>query len=221
MTPESIYTPQLCLPAPKKSRTRLPAVLLALIFALGTLLYLLIPMDLSVEPEAQSLELTAAAGMLQQDCFSVQDGVLYFDESKFIPSPILVIPSAIQGEAVTAIGPGCFENVQGITTMILPSSITRIGENAFAGCTDLRGLELSEGITSIGEGAFQDCMSLESLYIPTAVTFIGEGAFDNCPRLLYIFYGGFYSEWEGLYAEYITPFTWIISLDGEYPHGAK
>lgn len=221
MTPKATYTPQLCLPAPKKSRAWLPAVLLALMFAVGTLLYLLIPMNPSVEAEPQALELNPAAGMLQQDCFSVRDGVLYFDESKFIANPILVIPSAIQGEAVTAIGPGCFENVEGVTTMILPSSVTRIETNAFAGCADLRGLELSEGVTFIGEDAFRDCMSLEALYIPTAVSSIGKGAFHNCPRLLYIFYSGFYSEWEGMYTEYITPFTWIITLDGEYPHGVK
>lgn len=221
MIPQPIYTPQLCLPAPDKRRSRYPALLLALMFAFGTFLFFLIPMDAAVETESHALEPNPAAGMLQQDCFSVQEGVLYFDESKWLPNPIVVVPAAIQGEAVTAIGPGCFENVTDITTLILPSSITAIGENAFAGCADLRGLELPQSVTFIGSNAFGGCASLEALYVPTAVTAIGDGAFTGCPRLLYIFYGGFYSEWERLYTDYITPFTWIISLDGEYRHGGK
>ena len=173
----------------------------------------------STDPAAHTTPESATT--FYSDCFILTDGVLYFDQSRYDDYPIVIIPETIDGQAVTAIGPGCFDGVSGITTIILPSSITRIDVRAFADCDDLRGLCIPEGVTSIAAEAFYGCESLEAVYIPTAVNSIGEKAFADCPAMVYLFYSGFYSDLYNMYPEVITPFTWAICLDGEYPYAAQ
>lgn len=209
--------PQRQAPIVTKRGKRLPVIILALLFLIGTLLFFLIPMDPGASAAAPSV--TDSNAMFQKDCFILKNGVLYFDGSSYTQSPILIVPARIDGQPVTAIGDGCFENVSGITTIMLPSSITSIGERAFAQCGDLRGLRISESVTSIGAEAFADCASLEAVFIPAAVTSIGEDAFHDCTALLYLFYNGYYSALYDMYPQVISPFTWAICLDGEYRHG--
>jgi len=221
------FPPPVGLPSPKKSRNRLPYLLLLGMLLIGTLLFFLIPMDMaqSAPNQVQSLPESTVApaqkGLLQKDCFLLENGTLYFDESKFIPSPILIVPAAIDQQPVRIIGESCFHNLQGVTTIILPSSITEIEDSAFAGCTDLRGVCVPNATQAIGANAFRGCKNLEAVYIPTGLDRIGTGAFDQCPKLSFIFYNGLYDEWLSLYPEVITPFTWVICWDGEYRHSAK
>lgn len=49
-----------------------------------------------------------------------------------------VVPSAIGGKAVTAIGHGVFAGMTNITTVYIPDSVKTIGARAFAGCTALQ-----------------------------------------------------------------------------------
>lgn len=207
-------------PAPKPRRGWVPVVLLAVMALLGILLLFLFPTD-APEASLSDPEAAGTSALSTEDCFTLKDGVLSFDRSKYTDYPVLLVPSAINGQAVTAIGEGCFAGADGITTIVLPSSVTVIEDRAFAGCPDLRGLYVPEAVTSIGTEAFSGCDSLESVYIPTALSAIGSDAFADCPYLTYLFYNGFYDEWIGLYPQTITPFTWAICWDGEYLHASQ
>lgn len=197
----------LYLPAPKKRNHWIPVAALAVMFLIGTILFFLIPMG------------TAQAAT--KSCFSVVDGALYFDQSLYRDGAVLTVPDTVDGQAVTSIGEGCFENVTGITTIILPSTVSRISDHAFSQCDDLRGLSVPEGVRTIGAQAFYGCDALESVYLPLELYSIGEGAFADCPSLKYLFYAGFYDGLYRMYPEMITPFTYAICLDGTYAYGAQ
>lgn len=49
----------------------------------------------------------------------------------------IVLPSAISGHSVTAIGEKAFENCAGIAKIYLPNTVTKIGAGSFSGCTGL------------------------------------------------------------------------------------
>lgn len=215
----AVFIPQLCLPAPNRKKRWIPVLLLVLMFVIGTVLFFLVPLDSVSSAEAEIAPSSSA--LFQKECFILEDGVLYFDQSKYAESPILVVPAAIDGQNVSVIGHGCFQDVTGVTTIILPSSITRISDFAFDGCVDLRGIRLPERVGVIGVDAFRGCTSLEAIYIPTGLSQIGSGAFEGCPALHYIFYNGFYEEWISIYPEVITPFTWASCWDGDYCHAGK
>lgn len=211
------------LPAPDKKRAMLPYLLMTAMVLLGIVLFFLIPMTPADSPSVSENDLPSEGQTLfQKDCFLLDDtGTVRFDKTQFRSNPVIIVPAAIEDQPVLAIADGCFENVEGVTTVILPSSITRIGERAFAGCRDLRGLCLPNGVLSVGASAFEGCKSLEAVYIPTALDNLGQGAFEDCPRLQFIFYNGLYAQWIKLYPEVITPFTWVICWDGEYQHTGK
>lgn len=218
---------------PKPRRPRLPALILALMFTVGLVCFFLFPLDAQQQPD-QALPADPTEAQLQTeptspgnsvtgygDWFILVDGVLYFDPGAYSGGRILVVPDAIDGVSVTAIGDGCFRDCTNITTIILPAGITSIGSYAFSGCTALRGLAVPESVTSIGEGAFLGCAELEAMYLPISIHSIGHDAFAECPSLLYLFYSGFYEEWLEMYPDMITPYTWAICLDGEYRHAAQ
>jgi len=154
------------------------------------------------------------------DCFSIRDGEITFLPQNWDGSPVLKVPSVVDGQTVTAIAPGCFRDCTDLTTIVLPDTVTRIGPEAFAGCTALRGLPLPVGTETIGSDAFAGCISLESVYVPGSVTSIAGGCFDDCASLLYIFYEGSFEDWNALYSDFVNPFTTAICSDGAYYHGA-
>lgn len=190
------------LPAPSKQRQWLPVTLLCVIFAIGLLLFFLIPMD-----KADDF-----------DYFEIADGVLYFYEEYYTGEPVLTVPETVDGQTVTALSVGCFENNSTLNTIILPDTLVEIREKAFCGCTKLRGVKIPEGVESIGAGAFRGCVNLESVYIPGSIGFIGPDAFDGCSTMVYLFYSGLYQNLQQLYPQEINPYTWAICLDGEYPY---
>lgn len=168
------------------------------------------------EPDSEALPDTA-----DESCFRIKNGRLTFLKHKWDGSPVLRIPEQIDGEPVTKIGTGCFEDCTGLTTIVLPDTITDIDPRAFSGCTALRGLFLPDGLKTIGKDAFALCGELEAIHIPGSVTIIAPGAFDDCAGLRFIFYGGDHSDWQTLYSDYITPFTAVLCLDGSYYHGTE
>lgn len=157
----------------------------------------------------------------QTECFTLKDGVLDFVPEKFDPCPILQIPDTLNGETVISIAAGAFENLDGVTTVILPSGLRVIGDRSFAGCPDLRGVYLSDTVRSIGKEAFEGCVNLESIFIPSVMHSIGADAFENCAAMRYIFYNGTFDDWQNLYSSYITPFTFVLCTDGDFPHAAE
>lgn len=153
--------------------------------------------------------------------FTIEDGVLSFASDRWADGSILSVPETVGGEAVTAIGPGCFRNCGELTTIVLPDTVTRICDEAFLGCAMLRGLYLPQSTESIGPDAFTGCTELEAICIPSAVRSIAPGCFDDCAGLRYILYEGSFEQWQALYSDYITPFTAVICLDGSFFHAAE
>src|SRR5476649_1018921 len=80
----------------------------------------------------------------------------------------LIIPSTINGQAVTSIGNLAFSFISGVTSITIPNSVTSIGTGAFQG-TALTSITLPSSVTSVGDFAFADCTSLASVTIPNGV----------------------------------------------------
>ena len=75
----------------------------------------------------------------------------------------VIIPDAINGKPVRAIGKRAFAN-KNITSVVLPYSLKRIGEEAFYQCK-LKSLELPETIEKIEENAFGECEELTTVML--------------------------------------------------------
>jgi hypothetical protein len=69
----------------------------------------------------------------------------------------VVIPSSYNGLPVTAIADAGFSQIEGMTSVTLPSSIVSIGQGAFRDCSNLATVGLSEGVPSLGSCAFAYC----------------------------------------------------------------
>lgn len=152
----------------------------------------------------------------ERSCFSIENGVLYFDYSCYTGSDELTVPEMVNGMAVTAIADGCFRDCDRLTTIILPETVTVIGADAFAGCDSLRGIYLPEGLLSIGTSALSDCPALEAVYFPASVTEIGAGCLDNCESLQYILYDGTYAQWIAMYEGHFPSGMELHTDDGVY-----
>ena len=95
----------------------------------------------------------------------------------------LVLPDAIDGKPVTAIGEEAFQSLSGFTgPLTLPQGLTSIGDAAFYYCTGLTGtLTLPQGLEEIGDAAFYHCAGFTGeLTIPDSVTALGWRAFFEC-----------------------------------------
>lgn len=111
----------------------------------------------------------------------------------------IVIPSKINGKAVTEIGTKAFEK-SALTAVEIPDSVTivndfaffyssailyvkcgkglkTIGAEAFEGCYTMFRFDANEGLLSIGRNAFAMCQNLKNFAIPGTVNEISNGAF--------------------------------------------
>ncbi len=66
----------------------------------------------------------------------------------------LVIPSQIDGKAVTEIAANSFCNQTSLQSVSIPSTVTKIGNNAFSGCTSLSSVTTDAPNTSYGTNVF-------------------------------------------------------------------
>ena len=96
---------------------------------------------------------------------------------------LVIIPSAINGLPVAAIGANAFAFCTNLTGVAIPGSVTNIAGGAFEFCTGLSDLIILPGAASIGDGAFVGCFNLGSVVIPGSVNSIGSGAFEGCVNL--------------------------------------
>ncbi len=105
-----------------------------------------------------------------------------------IKDSVIYLPSTtmIAGEeyTVTKIGNNAFNGIEGINTVIIPTTITSIGMQAF-GDTDIEKVSFESGskLTTIGAYAFYNCKFIESMLIPSSVRTIEEDAFYGCKSL--------------------------------------
>ena len=95
----------------------------------------------------------------------------------------VVLPSAYDQTAITAIGDAAFKNTNGrkISEVVFPSTITSVGNNAFENCVGLKTvlfLPDSAGDVTIGKSAFSGT-GVSTLVLPDRLVTIGESAFAN------------------------------------------
>jgi len=93
----------------------------------------------------------------------------------------VVIPWAIGGVPVTAIGANAFGGVGSIVSVIAPQTVTMIGSGAFVERYFLTSVSFPQAQT-IGGSVFYNCGSLTSVSLPKAQT-IGGNAFAYCDSL--------------------------------------
>lgn len=198
----------------KKGRHWVPILMMILLISFGTGLFFALPGSSSPAPAVDG-------EAVDNSWFYVDNGVLYFEESRYSGSTELTIPSELFGQTVTSIGEGCFENCAGLTSIILPPTLQVIGEDAFRGCTALRGIEIPDSVRVIGEGAFYDCTALEAICVYNGIKSIGSEAFGGCSKLFYIYFLGNFQVWTELYGEFITPYTVIFCEDGSFYQGGN
>lgn len=98
----------------------------------------------------------------------------------------IVIPSAINGLPVTAIGTNAFACRLRLTGVVIPDGVTHIMDGAFAYCYSLTSLAIPGSVTNLGKSAFRNCIGLTNISLGYSVSIIGERAFHNCPILVSI-----------------------------------
>ena len=96
----------------------------------------------------------------------------------------VVIPKAIDGYTVKAIGYSAFSDNNYLGTVIIPDTITEIHSWAFSECKSLRQINLPENLETLERYAFYECDSLMSINIPKSLVNTGDfGPFYNCSNL--------------------------------------
>ena len=84
---------------------------------------------------------------------------------------------------VKTIGARAFSGITALEHVTIPESVIKIGMDAFAGCTALKEISIPGGVAEVGGWAFTGCTSLESAIIPGSVGKLGECLFYGCRGL--------------------------------------
>jgi hypothetical protein len=106
------------------------------------------------------------------------DGSISFDGYAGPPWDV-VIPTNINGQVVTVIADGAFQNCVFLTSVTIPCGIASIGDQAFDDCLILGSVTIPASVTNIGQEAFYYCPNLTSITIPQGVTTIANWAFAS------------------------------------------
>ena len=90
----------------------------------------------------------------------------------------VVVPSVINGNRITHIGNGAFQNNKVITQVVLPSSIISIGNSAFYNST-LRSITIQGALNSIGNNAFRGTNLQAFITWPNGLQKIPNGLYQS------------------------------------------
>ncbi len=90
------------------------------------------------------------------------------------------ITSLVIKPGITMIEWMMFQELEGITSVEIPSTVTEIGKRAFADCANLRKVTLHEGLETINDSAFYNT-ELTAINFPSTVDYFGFGAFTYTP----------------------------------------
>lgn len=86
-------------------------------------------------------------------------------------------------DSLISIGANAFQNCNSCTNVKMGGFIKSIGANAFAGCSEIVSVNIPDSVTSLGAYAFESCRSAIDIYIGTAITSIPNNAFTYCSSL--------------------------------------
>jgi len=92
--------------------------------------------------------------------------------------PSVVIPSAIFGQTVDAIGSGAFSDNMNLRSVTIPETVVQIGNSAFQGDLNLTKVTFGGGLLNIGDFAFADD-ALKVINLPSGLISIGNSAFTG------------------------------------------
>ena len=143
---------------------------------------------------ADFLEGTTASGKT-----TVGAGVKFMRMVSARSDKTVVIPSKIDGQAVTMIAGGAFVGTS-IESLVIPDSVKFVVARAFYGCDQLKTVDFGDGIIEIQEEAFRECTALESIILPKNLETIGEGAFYGCTSATEIYIPKTLTNWSGEYS---------------------
>lgn len=84
---------------------------------------------------------------------------------------------------ITSIRDGAFENIEQLTTVVIPNSVVEIGEHAFSSCKNLVSLTFPDNLSILAFRICEGCVSLKTVSIPRSVKKISSAAFRSCRSL--------------------------------------
>ena len=109
--------------------------------------------------------LAGPAAVQAQYAYSLNaDGVSITITDYTGPAGSVIIPSSINGYAVSGIAQDAFLNCQ-MTNVTIPGSVTVIGPEAFYQCGNLTTVAIPSSVTNFGAGAFAACIDLKSITV--------------------------------------------------------
>ncbi|MBQ9374847.1 MAG: leucine-rich repeat domain-containing protein, partial [Ruminococcus sp.] len=101
----------------------------------------------------------------------------FYSNDEYYDNMDYVVPSEIDGKAVTVIGENAFDGAGFLNTVVIPEGVTEIKANAFKNCGVLRSVTIPSTVKHIGDSAFYGCTILTKIEIPYGVETIGNEAF--------------------------------------------
>ena len=112
------------------------------------------------------------------------DGVVYIGNWVYAYKGTMQDNTKIQlKEGTVGIAGGAFYGLEGLESVVFPSSVKYIGAGAFGNCASLTSIELPDSLLSIEDNAFSGCVGLKKIVIPEKVTSIGYTVFRECTGL--------------------------------------
>lgn len=77
----------------------------------------------------------------------------------------VTIPGVVNGYTVVKIGRSSFENIQGMTSVVIPETVTFIDFAAFSSCIRLKAINLPASVSYIGEFALWGLSDLRTIVV--------------------------------------------------------